>query len=151
MKKIALWIISFTVLLTGCSMRLSDGSEDTRRTNWIDKKVSENNLVKLYESEENYIIYSKLPSIFYKENNVTIDLQAALENHQLTINDLISKLDLYLTSNDGGSLYYESNSNFDGEKFYLAKCNSSAENGGIKDIFIDSSKENILHYCVIED
>lgn len=150
MKKIVLCIIVFTIMLTGCSTRLNEENEDTRRTNWINKKISENNLIKLYESEDD-IIYSKLDSIFYKENDVIYDLKDALEEQQLTIDDLISKLDLYLTSNDGGSLYYESNSNFIGEKFYLAKCNSSTENGGIKSIFIDLSKENILHYCVIED
>jgi len=151
MKKIVLCIFTFTVLLTGCSMSLSEESVDTRRTNWIDKKISENNLIEFYESRDNGIVYSKLATIFYKENSTVFDLQDALENQQLTIDDLISKLDLFMTSNDGGSLYYESNSNFVGEKFYLAKCNSSIENGGIKNIFIDLSKENILHYCVIED
>ena len=51
MKKIVLCIIAFTIMLTGCSTRLNEENEDTRRTNWINKKISENNLIKLYENE----------------------------------------------------------------------------------------------------
>lgn len=148
MKKIVLWIFLFSFVLTGCSNSVN---EEIRRINWINKKVSENNLLKLYESEENEVIYSSLSTILYKENNRIIDIKDALEKKQITINDLINKMDLYLTANDGGSLYYASNINFIGKKFYLAKCNSSIKNGGIKGIFIDTNEENILHYCVIEN
>ena len=137
MKKMTLCIIIF--------------NEDMKRKNWINKKVSENNLIKLYESEENDVIYSKLSTILYQENGSIIDLKDKKKKKKITIEDLTNKLDLYLTSNDGGSLYYESNTNFVGEKFYLVKCNSSIENGGIKSVFTDTNKENILHYCVIEN
>ena len=66
----------FSFVLTGCSNSVN---EEIRRINWINKKVSENNLLKLYESEENEVIYSSLSTILYKENNRIIDIKDALE------------------------------------------------------------------------
>ena len=147
MKKLILGEIISILILTGCSNKVV---EQDSSTDWINKKVSENKLIKLYELKENIAIYSKLDTIEYKDNDNIINLKDALEDGKITIDDLISKMNYLNTANDGGSSYYESNDNFIGEKFYLAKCNSLEGNGGIKDIFIDTNEENIYNYCVIE-
>lgn len=147
MRKI-FFIFILIFMVTACNNENLDKTD--KSVDWINKKVSERGLIKLYESEDNITIYSKLAKIEYLDNNITFDLQQALEDKKISIDDLIEKLDYLTEANDGGSRYYESNANFLGNKFYLAKCNSLEGNGGIKDIFIDTDEESIYDYCVIE-
>ena len=52
-------------------------------------------------------------------------------------------MDLYTTANDGGTKIYKSKH----QDFYLVKCNSLLENGGIKDIIISNNADEGITYC----
>lgn len=142
MKKIILIITVF--FITGC---FSHNNSKTETQKWIEYKVKENGLVNFYQIDNNTTIYSKLGTVTYKDNGQIINLKEALENKNITIEDFINKMDIYKQANDGGSKYFVSNKNLSDVEFYLAQCKSTI---GIKDIFIDTDKEEILHYCVVE-
>ncbi len=65
--------------------------------------------------------------------------------------EFVKKMNVYSASNDGGSVYFETNEAFSKTKFYLAWCNSLEGNGGIHDIFIVEDKSAALKFCVIEN
>ena len=93
---------------------------------------------------EETTIYSTFPNLkFIKENGGEINLKKELNNNSISIDDIISLMDLYTTANDGGSKIYKSKH----QDFYLVKCNSLPENGGIKDIIISKNVDEGITYC----
>lgn len=93
---------------------------------------------------EETTIYSIFPNPkFIKENGGEINLKEELNNNSISIDDIISLMDLYTTANDGGSKIYKSKN----QDFYLIKCNSMPENGGIKDIIISNNADEGITYC----
>ena len=93
---------------------------------------------------EETTIYSIFPNPkFIKENGGEINLKEELHNNSISIDDIISLMDLYTTANDGGSKIYKSKH----QDFYLVKCNSLPENGGIKDIIISKNVDEGKTYC----
>ena len=93
---------------------------------------------------EETTIYSIFPNPkFIKENGGEINLKEELNNNLISIDDIISLMDLYTTANDGGSKIYKSKN----QDFYLVKCNSLLENGGIKDIIISKNVDEGITYC----
>lgn len=151
MKKF--FIVSVLLLfLTGCrneNIKLS--GKDLIRQNWIEEKVKENNLHLYSELENGNKIYSFLKQIKYMENGKEKELKKELKSKKTTMEEFIKKMDVYGASNDGGSVYFETNDTFFNQKFYLAWCNSLEANGGIHDIFIVEDKEKVLGFCVIEN
>ena len=92
---------------------------------------------------EETTIYSTFPNLkFIKENGGEINLKEELNNNSISIDDIISLMDLYTTANDGGSKIYKSKH----QDFYLVKCNSLPENGGIKDIIISNNIDEGITY-----
>ena len=62
--------------------------------------------MKANENEET-TIYSIFPNPkFIKENGGEINLKEELNNNSISIDDIISLMDLYTTANDGGSKIY---------------------------------------------
>lgn len=56
---------------------------------------------------EETTIYSIFPNPkFIKENGGEINLKEELNNNSISIDDIISLMDLYTTANDGGSKIY---------------------------------------------
>ena len=56
---------------------------------------------------EETTIYSTFPNLkFIKENGGEINLKKELNNNSISIDDIISLMDLYTTANDGGSKIY---------------------------------------------
>lgn len=86
-------------------------------------------MYEIYKLNEETTIYSTFPNPkFIKENGDEINLKEELNNDSISIDDIISLMDLYTTANDGGSQIYKSKN----QDFYLVKCNSLPENGGKK-------------------
>lgn len=130
-KKIAITIIAL-ILLSGCSIK---EKEEKKKTN---------DMYEIYKLNEQTTIYSTfLNPKFIKENGDEINLKEELNNNSISIDDIISLMDLYTTANDGGSQIYKSKN----QNFYLIKCNSLPENGGIKDIILSNSIDEITTYC----
>lgn len=77
MRKI-FFIFILIFMVTACNNENLDKTD--KSVDWINKKVSERGLIKLYESEDNITIYSKLAKIEYLDNDNTFDLQQALED-----------------------------------------------------------------------
>ncbi len=116
----------------------------------MDRK--EDNLNLYYEPEEGRKIYSYLKTILYvDENGKKHNLKKELKAKKITGEEWIKMMEVYKASNDGGSIFFETNDKFFETKFYMAWCNSLEANGGIKDIFIVKEQEKVLKYCVIED
>lgn len=101
-------------------------------------------MYEIYKLNEQTTIYSTFSNPqFIKENGNEIDLKEELNNNSISIDDIISLMDLYTTANDGESQIYKSKN----QDFYLVKCNSLPENGGIKDIIISNNIDKIMTYC----
>ena len=130
-KKIVIATIAL-ILLSGCSIRENDEKKKT------------NDMYEIYKLNEQTTIYSTfLNPKFIKENGDEINLKEELNNNSISIDDIISLMDLYTTANDGGSQIYKSKN----QNFYLIKCNSLPENGGIKDIILLNNVDEIMTYC----
>ena len=130
-KKIIITIIAL-ILLTGCSIKEKEEK----------KKIKE--IYEIYKLNEETTIYSIFPNPkFIKENGEEIYIKEELNNNSISIDDIISLMDLYTTANDGGSQIYKSKN----QDFYLVKCNSLPENGGIKDIIISNKVDEGITYC----
>ena len=130
-KKIAITIIAL-ILLSGCSIK---EKEEKKKTN---------DMYEIYKLNEQTTIYSTfLNPKFIKENGDEINLKEELNNNSISIDDIISLMDLYTTANDGGSQIYKSKN----QNFYLIKCNCLPENGGIKDIILSNNVDEITTYC----
>lgn len=130
-RKIIITIIAL-ILLSGCSIKEKDEKKKTKE------------IYEIYKLNEETTIYSIFPNPkFIKENGDEINLKEELNNNSISINDIISLMDLYTTANDGGSKIYKSKN----QDFYLVKCNSLPENGGIKDIIISNNSDEVITYC----
>ena len=143
MKK--LFLVLSMILITGCTSLEKNNDTDFEREKLKDLYI-------IYKINDSSSIYSSLKQIKYKnEVGKEFDLKETLENGTITIDDIISKMNLINVANDGGSLFYESTDNLTNTKFYLAKCNSSKGNGGIKDIFIFDNEDQMYNdYCTIK-
>lgn len=132
MKKKIIIAIFALILLSGCSIRENDEKKKT------------NDMYEIYKLNEQTTVYSTFPNPkFIKENGDEINLKEELNNNSISIDDIISLMDLYTTANDGGSQIYKSKN----QNFYLVKCNSLPENGGIKDIILSNNVDEIMRYC----
>jgi len=132
MKKKIIIAIFALILLSGCSIRENDEKKKT------------NDVYEIYKLNEQTTVYSTFPNPkFIKENGDEINLKEELNNNSISIDDIISLMDLYTTANDGGSQIYKSKN----QNFYLVKCNSLPENGGIKDIILSNNVDEIMRYC----
>lgn len=130
-KKIVIAIIAL-ILLSGCSNKENDEKKKTY------------DMYEIYKLNEQTTVYSTFPNPkFIKENGDEINLKEELNNNSISIDDIISLMDLYTTANDGGSQIYKSKN----QNLYLVKCNSLPENGGIKDIILLNNDEEIITYC----
>lgn len=130
-KKIVITIIAL-ILLSGCSIKEKEEKKKTKE------------IYEIYKLNEETTIYSTFPNPkFIKENGDEINLKEELNNDSISIDDIISLMDLYTTANDGGSQIYKSKN----QDFYLVKCNSLPENGGIKDIIISNKVDEGITYC----
>ena len=130
-KKIIIAVFAL-ILLSGCSIRENDEKKKT------------NDVYEIYKLNEQTTVYSTFPNPkFIKENGDEINLKEELNNNSISIDDIISLMDLYTTANDGGSQIYKSKN----QNFYLVKCNSLPENGGIKDIILSNNVDEIMRYC----
>ncbi len=132
MKKKIIIAIFALILLSGCSVKENDEKKKT------------NDMYEIYKLNEQTTIYSTFPNPkFIKENGDEINLKEQLNNDSISIEDIISLMDLYTTANDGGSQIYKSKN----QNFYLVKCNSLPENGGIRDIIISNNVDETITYC----
>ena len=132
MKKKIIIAIFALILLSGCSVKENDEKKKT------------NDMYEIYKLNEQTTIYSTFPNPkFIKENGDEINLKEQLNNDSISIDDIISLMDLYTTANDGGSQIYKSKN----QNFYLVKCNSLPENGGIRDIIISNNVDETITYC----
>lgn len=130
-KKIVITIIAL-ILLSGCSIKEKEEKKKTY------------DMYEIYKLNEQTTIYSTFPNPkFIKENGDEINLKEELNNNSISIDDIISLMDLYTIANDGGSKIYKSKN----QDFYLVKCNSLPENGGIKDIIISNNSDEETTYC----
>ncbi len=104
-------------------------------------------MYELYQKEDGTLVYASFANPTYLENKVAKNLKQALENKEITLEEFLDKLTLMDAANDGGSLFYETNDQISNEKYYVAKCNSMKENGGIHDTFIVKDKAMVYQYC----
>lgn len=138
MKKI---ILSMSLLLFICACSPKEISTKGNIELSGNKKMD--GFYTVYKVDQDTTIYSTFSNTRFKdENNKVINLKDALEDKIITIENVISNMDNYETSNDGGSMYYKSKNG----NVFLAKCNSLPANGNIKDIFITDDEE-VLNYC----
>lgn len=127
-KKIIITIIAL-ILLSGCSIKEKEKTYD---------------MYEIYKLNDRTTIYSTFANPkFIKENGDEINLKEELNNNSISIDDIIVLMDLYTTANDGGSQIYKSKN----QDFYLVKCNSLPENGGIKDIILSNNIDEIITFC----
>ena len=95
-KKIIITIIAL-ILLSGCSIKEKDEKKKTKE------------IYEIYKLNEETTIYSIFPNPkFIKEKGDEINLKEELNNNSISIDDIISLMDLYTTANDGGSKIYKS-------------------------------------------
>ena len=93
-KKIIITIIAL-ILLSGCSIKEKDENKKTKE------------IYEIYKLNEETTIYSIFPNPkFIKEKGDEINLKEELNNNSISIDDIISLMDLYTTANDGGSKIY---------------------------------------------
>lgn len=71
-----------------------------------------------------------LKQIKYIDSGIEKDLKQELEKNKITMEEFVKKMNVYSASNDGGSVYFETNEAFSKTNFYLAWCNSLEGNGG---------------------
>lgn len=129
MKKKIIITIFALILLAGCS------SKENKETYEI---------YKIYKLNEETTIYSTTPNPqFINKNGDKVNLKEGLNSNLISIEDIISLMELYTVANDGGTQIYKS----ENQNFYLAKCNSLPENGGIKDIILSNNIDKIASYC----
>lgn len=125
-----------TLALCGCGFDQSGENE----------KVEEGRnqgLFEVYKIDKDTTVYSTYSNPKFIDGEKEIDLTESLKEKKITIEDVISKMELYTAANDGGSMYYKSKE----QDFYLAKCNSLPGNGGIKDIYISDSFDKVFMRC----
>ncbi len=140
MKKKILFLVIFAFLMCGCKKEPMLVFQGQRL---------EDDLVELYQINENQKVYSMYTEIKYNDHGKEIDLKEALENNKITIDDIISKMTLHDKASDGGSLWYQyetKDNNLANMNFILMKCDSNEGNGNNKNIYIGDD-EKLTYYC----
>lgn len=90
------------------------------------------NLIKNNINNEYNLYYYEIDNVYINLNNKEIDLAEALLNKEISIGDLVSKLEVLNTYYDGGTILYKTNQIFK-EELELLKCKTL---DGNQDIYI---------------
>lgn len=110
------------LLLTGC------GNSKNYSLIIDDKFINEKNYVEICELSSDRRVYSQFNEIKFVDHDKhdkTINLAEALKKGKVTIDDIISKMELVSSMNDGGSNIYKyrtENGNLSNSDFFVAKC-----------------------------
>lgn len=140
--------IGILVTLTGCSNYSHDDPITTLPTGYsysFKKDDDQRNFKVIYEYADGRKIISEFANITYQnydEDTGKLNLEDAIENGVITIDDLINKMDFLSTANDGGSNLY-----IYGEKsmVYLFTCHTLSGNENI----IIGTDPDIIEQCQI--
>lgn len=132
MKEKIIIVLCILGLLSGCSSQNSKSNKDNQE------------IYEIYKLSEQTTIYSTYfePEII-KENGEKINIKEELSSGSISLEDIISTMELYTTANDGGSQIYKSQN----QNLYLVQCNSLPENGGVKDVYLSDSVDKIVSFC----
>ncbi len=146
MKKI-ITLTLILLLLTGCKAKHLLIISDEKYPN----------LLEIYKINEKTTIYSEF-AINYHSSKGIISLHDALANKNITIEEIIDKMELVNAINDGGSIsfkYEVKMNNLANQNFYLVSCkklNNEYSDDKLyqnENIYISSSKDSysIFDYC----
>lgn len=142
MKKIVLSIMLVGVFFLGLT-----GCGKTKET----EKESESKL----STEEEFMMVTSTDSGRYVSFTISVpykdtDLMSALLNNDISIDDLLKKLDYVEELKDGGSILYKydaTKKEFGSNNFFVLSCNSD---DGIKDVFIAQYKKSLEGKCKLK-
>ena len=126
-------IFSLLLVFTGCSKDEELKNKEVLKVG----QMLESMPVKYYTVDDDTVMYTTFDSIKYDDN----ELKDALDNKKITIDAIISKMELKDGANDGGSKYYQ-----DGNTIVIV-CNSLEESGNNHNIYITYKNDNPLKVC----
>lgn len=133
MKKFWIWYIPIlTLVCLGLFIKLHQINE-SKPPLTINDPLDE--YYEFYKTDTR-TIYTKFNFIYYENE----PLAKLIDKGKLSIDSIISKMELKDEFNDGGTLvYYSNDKNLSKTEFYIIKCNTL---NGNKDIYITNQEEN---------